>query len=262
MTRRHSSSSSSARPFSSPSSVSVVLPAARGSTRSSSPAGPPTTSSTTARSSSSSSTTSPQVPLRKATAEIKLAPGDSAGTVTAFYMSSDGPNHHEFDFEFLGNSSGEPILVQTNVYGGLWFDPTADFHSYGILWNRQQVEEEDEELGEGARLPRRPADGIYSSIWNADDWATQGGRVKIDWSHAPFVTTYRGFWSTPAKDMKRCAGQGNEQGRRYWWQEPMMEELSLHQSHQLLWSATTTSSTTTAPTPPASPPPLPSASHD
>jgi hypothetical protein len=31
---------------------------------------------------------------------------------------------------------------------------------------------------------------LYSSLWNADDWATQGGRVKTDWSHA---ASYRGF---------------------------------------------------------------------
>lgn len=29
------------------------------------------------------------------------------------------------------------------------------------------------------------------SVWNADDWATQGGRVKTNWSHAPFVSTFR-----------------------------------------------------------------------
>lgn len=64
-------------------------------------------------------------------------------------MSSDGPNHNEFDFEFLGNTTGEPYLVQTNVYVngvgnreqrlGLWFDPTKDFHSYSVLWNQRQV---------------------------------------------------------------------------------------------------------------------------
>ncbi|CAH1423494.1 unnamed protein product [Lactuca virosa] len=35
--------------------------------------------------------------------------------------------------------------------------------------------------------------GVYNSIWNADDWATQGGRVKIDWTHASFVVSYRSF---------------------------------------------------------------------
>ena len=31
----------------------------------------------------------------------------------------------------------------------------------------------------------------YSSIWAAEDWATQGGRVKTDWSKAPFVANYQ-----------------------------------------------------------------------
>ncbi|XP_028057990.1 probable xyloglucan endotransglucosylase/hydrolase protein 16 [Camellia sinensis] len=34
---------------------------------------------------------------------------------------------------------------------------------------------------------------IYSSLWNADDWATQGGLVKTDWSKAPFTAFYRNF---------------------------------------------------------------------
>lgn len=64
-------------------------------------------------------------------------------------MSSEGPNHDELDFEFLGNVSGELYLVQTNVYTNgtgnreqrhtLWFDPTADFHSYSLFWNRRSI---------------------------------------------------------------------------------------------------------------------------
>ncbi|KAK4487127.1 hypothetical protein RD792_006442 [Penstemon davidsonii] len=34
---------------------------------------------------------------------------------------------------------------------------------------------------------------VYCSLWNADEWATQGGRVKTDWTKSPFVAYYRNF---------------------------------------------------------------------
>jgi len=176
-------------------------------------------------------------------------------------MSSDGPAHNEFDFEFLGNTTGEPYLVQTNIYVNgvgnreqrmdLWFDPTAGFHSYSILWNEKQVVFSVDETpvrvyenkeAAGVPFPKDQAMGVYSSLWNADDWATQGGRVKTDWSHAPFVTTYRDFkidgcrFSAAAEaEVRRCSGSAYGEEGRYWWKEPVMEELSVHQSHQLMW---------------------------
>ncbi|KAH9320665.1 hypothetical protein KI387_015304, partial [Taxus chinensis] len=127
-------------------------------------------------------------------------------------LSSQGPTHDEIDFEFLGNLSGDPYVMHTNVFSQgrgnreqqfyLWFDPTTDFHTYSVSWTQHhiifsvdgspvRVFKNNEELG--VPYPKKQPMRIYSSLWNAEDWATRGGLVKTDWTKAPFLASFRNF---------------------------------------------------------------------
>lgn len=143
-------------------------------------------------------------------ASIKLPEDYTAGIVTAFYTSNGDifqHNHDELDFEFLGNIRGKEWRVQTNVYGNgstnfgreerykLWFDPTEDFHQYSILWTDRHIVffiddipirevERSEAMGE--QYPLKPM-SVYTTIWDGSEWATAGGRYKVNYKYAPFT---------------------------------------------------------------------------
>ncbi|KAK2428920.1 xyloglucan endotransglucosylase/hydrolase [Trifolium repens] len=127
-------------------------------------------------------------------------------------LSSQGPHHDEIDMEFLGNRSGDPYILSTNLYangiGGhevqfyLWFDPTQDFHTYSIDWNAQRIIILVDNIpirvihnrqNIGVAFPTRQPMKLYTTLWNGDTWATRGGIVKIDWSKAPFTAGFRNF---------------------------------------------------------------------
>ncbi|XAR48785.1 Xyloglucan:xyloglucosyl transferase [Bertholletia excelsa] len=179
--------------------------------------------------------------------QLKLVAGNSAGTVTAYYLSSLGPTHDEIDFEFLGNLSGDPYILHTNVFTQgkgnreqqfyLWFDPTTNFHTYSIVWNPRHIIFMVDETpirvfrnGEsvGMPFPKNQPMRIYSSLWNADDWATRGGLVKTDWTRAPFTAYYRNFKvqsisrSTMSDEWQSQELDANSQRRLRWVQKNYM----------------------------------------
>ncbi|WCJ38040.1 Xyloglucan endotransglucosylase/hydrolase [Euphorbia peplus] len=166
---------------------------------------------------------------------IKLPDKDSAGVVTAFYLTSKGDNHDELDFEFLGNREGKPITLQTNVFANglgnreqrvsLWFDPTADFHDYKILWNEHQIVYFVDDIPirvfknntkKGVSYPSHPMQ-VEVSLWDGSDWATDGGQTKINWAHAPFKAFFQGFDTNGCSIQQSSTNLSPCFSQNYWW---------------------------------------------
>ncbi|GLT96841.1 hypothetical protein SLE2022_144360 [Rubroshorea leprosula] len=144
---------------------------------------------------------------------IKLPADYTAGVVVAFYMSNGDifeKNHDEIDFEFLGNIRGKEWRIQTNVYGNgstsvgreerynLWFDPSDDFHQYSILWTDSQIifyvdnvpiREVKRTPSMGGDFPSKPM-SLYATIWDGSDWATNGGKYRVNYKYAPYVAEF------------------------------------------------------------------------
>ncbi|KAJ0987277.1 hypothetical protein J5N97_005633 [Dioscorea zingiberensis] len=146
-------------------------------------------------------------------ASIKLPSDYAAGVVVAFYMTNGDlyeKNHDELDFEFLGNIRGREWRVQTNVYGNgstavgreerydLWFDPTEAFHQYSILWSHDQIIFYIDNIpirgivrneSMGGAFPSKPM-SLYATIWDGSNWATSGGRYKVNYKLAPYIAEF------------------------------------------------------------------------
>lgn len=85
----------------------------------------------------------------------------------------------------------------------------------------------------GVLFPKNQPMRLYSSLWNADDWATRGGLVKTDWSKAPFTASYRNFnadvcvWSG---GVSSCSSGGNVGGRGW-----LSENLDITRQQRMKW---------------------------
>ncbi|CAD6344101.1 unnamed protein product [Miscanthus lutarioriparius] len=112
---------------------------------------------------------------------IKLPAGYTAGTNTAFYTN------------VYVRGSGDGRIVGREMRFHLWFDPTAAYHTYAIMWNPDAITffVDDVPVRRYERraeltFPDRPM-WVYGSIWDASDWATDDGRHRADYRYQPFV---------------------------------------------------------------------------
>lgn len=69
----------------------------------------------------------------------------------------------------------------------------------------------------GVPYPKSQPMGVYSTPWEADDWATKGGLEKVNWSKAPFYAYYKDF------DIEGCIVPGTascSSNPNNWWEGP------------------------------------------
>ncbi|TVU42051.1 hypothetical protein EJB05_08435 [Eragrostis curvula] len=154
--------------------------------------------------------------------KMKLIPGNSAGTVSCFYLSSGTDDYRdEIDMEFMGNATGQPVVLNTNVWANgdgkkehqfdLWFDPSADFHTYTITWNPENIifQVDDKVIrcfkryGDLAYPNAKPMQ-VHATLWDGSYWATEKGKIPIDWSGAPFTVTYREYFADACVGGRKC----------------------------------------------------------
>ncbi|CAH2069619.1 unnamed protein product [Thlaspi arvense] len=131
----------------------------------------------------------------------------SSFTIRTFFFRTQGKGDKEQQFK-------------------LWFDPTADFHTYTILWNPQRIiftvdgtpiREFKNMESVGTLFPKNRPMRMYSS-----------GLVKTDWSKAPFTASCRGFneeacvWSNG----KSSCPNGSKQGTSGSWLTQQLDSIA------------------------------------
>jgi xyloglucan:xyloglucosyl transferase len=75
---------------------------------------------------------------------------------------------------------------------------------------------------------------VYSSLWNGETWATEGGRIKVNWTYAPFVATFQNYnydaceW-TDSETAPPCANLAAVN----WWEAESYQTLTQSQANEL-----------------------------
>ncbi|EOX92998.1 Xyloglucan endo-transglycosylase, putative [Theobroma cacao] len=183
--------------------------------------------------------------------QIKLVPGNSAGTVTTYYLKLSTfcscllkaqpmmrltSNFWATCLEILTYSipmciARERVTENNNFISGLIPRKLSTPSLLSGILNVFMVDNIPIRVfnnmeSMGVPFPSNQPMRIYSSLWNADDWATRGGLVKTDWAHAPFTASYRNFnanaciWSS---SQSSCASKSTNSLQTTAWQDQTLD---------------------------------------
>ncbi|ESQ37107.1 hypothetical protein EUTSA_v10003079mg [Eutrema salsugineum] len=78
----------------------------------------------------------------------------------------------------------------------------------------------------GVSYPSKPMQ-VEASLWNGGDWATDGGRTKVNWLYSPFIAHFQDF-----SGLSDCYidSQNNDVAAfgssNYWWNAGKYQRLS------------------------------------
>lgn len=87
----------------------------------------------------------------------------------------------------------------------------------------------------GIAYPKSKPMGLYASLWDGNSWATQGGRVKTNWTHAPFVVSFKDFSTLDGcvvldNNISPCTATTT-----HWWETSAYQTIDHNQAEQILW---------------------------
>jgi xyloglucan:xyloglucosyl transferase len=65
-------------------------------------------------------------------------------------------------------------------------------------------------------FPNSQGVGIYASIWDGSNWATDDGWVKLNWTYAPFIASFQDF-GVDACEVENSNVEACIKARGKWW---------------------------------------------
>jgi xyloglucan:xyloglucosyl transferase TCH4 len=94
---------------------------------------------------------------------------------------------------------------------------------------------------EGIKFPNKPV-AIFGSLWDGSQWATQGGKYKMDLKYAPFVVEMRNLGDVDACVVDPATGsvaQCQDPANPAWWNQPEYHSLTPETLSMLTFIRTT-----------------------